>query len=398
MRSLALAAVAALLLNAAPDSADQNAVVRGNTQFAFDLYRAVRERGGNVFYSPYSVSTALAMTLAGARGTTADQIVRTLHFPLPSARLHPVVGALMKEVNGDPDKRPDYELFTANALWGQKGSNFLDAFIAINRNHYEAGLHEVDFANATEDARTTINRWVEEQTHDKIAELLPKGILDEMTRLVLTNAVYFNGAWEQPFDPRQTRAGEFHVSDTTTVTVPLMHHDSEFKQMRNGDVIGLDLPYKGRALSMIVLLPQEKTPLFELEKKLTPDNLEAWIEAMKPGRVMVTLPTFTIESQFSLKSTLSKLGMPLAFSRQADLSGITGRKDLHITEAVHKAFVDVNELGTEAAAATGVGFRMTMLPPRFTANRPFVFLIRDNRNGTVLFVGRVENPVRSRSA
>ena len=392
MRSLAFAAVAALLLNAPPDTADQDAIVRGNTQFAFDLYRAVRERGGNVFYSPYSVSTALAMTLAGARNTTADQIVRTLHFPLHSPRLHPVFGALMKQVNGEPAQLPGYELFAANALWGQQGSDFQDAFIAINRDHYEAGLNEVDFANAPEDARTTINRWVEKQTHDKIAELLPNGIVDRMTRLVLTNAVYFNGAWEQPFDPRQTRDGEFHVSDTTIVTVRLMHHDSEFRHMRNGDVIGLELPYKGRALSMIVLLPPEKTPLSELVKKLTPDNLSAWVGAMKPGRVMVTLPTLTIESQFSLKSVLSRLGMPLAFSRQADLSGITGRKDLHITEVVHKAFVDVNELGTEAAAATGVGFRMTMLPPRFTADRPFVFLIRDNRTGAILFLGRVVNP------
>jgi len=385
------AVAAALLLNAPPDAADKEAVVRGNTQFALDLYSTLRDQDANLFFSPYSVSTALAMTHAGARGTTADQIAGALHFSVPPARLHPVFAALMKEVNGDPEKRP-YQLYTANALWGQKGYDFQDDFLRVNKEHYDAGLNVVDFAKATEAARTTINQWVEKQTHDKITELLPKGILDRMTRLVLTNAVYFMGDWEYAFDPKRTRDGEFHVNDRTTVTVPLMHHDSEFRHMSNGDVIGLDLPYKGRDLSMIVLLPPEKTTLADLEKKLMPDNLEAWIEAMKPGRVMVTLPKFKVESQFSLKSTLSRLGMPLAFSEQANLSGINGLRNLHIADVVHKAFVDVNELGTEAAAATGVGFRQVMAPPQFTADRPFVFLIRDNRNGSVLFLGRVMNP------
>jgi serine protease inhibitor len=172
----------------------------------------------------------------------------------------------------------------------------------------------------------------------------------------------------------------------------MMHHDFEFRHMRNDDAIVLDLGYKGRDLSMIVLLSPEKKTLADLEKKLTPDNVAAWIAAMKSSRVMVTLPKFTFESRFSLKNALSKLGMPLAFSRQADLSGISGRKNLYISEVVHKAFVDVNELGTEAAAATSVGFRLTSLPPRFRADRPFVFLIRDNRNGSVLFLGRVVNP------
>jgi serpin B len=252
----------------------------------------------------------------------------------------------------------------------------------------------VDFAKGTEDARTTINRWVAEQTRDKIKELLGQGVLDDMTRLVLTNAIYFMGAWERPFHPAQTRESDFRVSDTMTVKVPLMHHDSGFRYMRSRDAIGLDMPYKTRKLSMIVLLPPEGRTLADLEKTLTAANLEKWVDAMTLGRVIVTLPKFTTASQFSLKRALSMLGMPLAFSKDADLSGITGRRNLYVSEVVHEAFVDVNEVGTEAAAATGVVGRLESTAPLFIANRPFVFLIRDNRNGSVLFLGRVMNPAR----
>jgi serpin B len=391
IRHFTLAVVVAVLLSVSAAAADKEAVVRGNTEFAFDLYHALRGQDGNLFCSPYSVSTAVAMTYAGARGTTADQMARVLHFTLPPTLLHPAFGDLMQEVNG-PQGR-SYELYTANALWGQKGYGFQENFIAIAKAHYSAGLNEVDFAGLPEDARTRINQWVTKETHDKITELMPRGVIDAMTRLVLTNAVYFRGDWEQAFDPRRTRDGEFHLSDKTTVNVPFMHHDSpSFRYMRNGDVIALDLPYTGGDLSMILLLPPENRPLSDLEKKLTADNLEAWVRAMKPGRVMVTLPKFKVESQFSLTTALSTLGMPLVFSTKADLSGIGRRKDLYLSDVVHKAYVDVNELGTEAAAATAVVSRLKMGPPAFTANRPFVFLIRDNRSGSVLFLGRVMNP------
>lgn len=390
MRHLALAAAVAVILSVSAAAADKEDVVRGNTEFAFDLYHALRGQDGNLFCSPYSVSTAVAMTYAGARGTTADQMARVLHFTLPPTLLHPAFGDLMQEVNG-PQGR-SYELYTANALWGQKGYVFQENFIATTREHYDAGVNEVDFVGLPEGARATINQWVAKQTHDKITELLPPGVIDRMTRLVLTNAVYFMGNWERPFDPRRTQDGEFHLSDKTTVVVPLMHHDSSFRHMRNGDVIALDLPYRGRDLSMILLLPSENTPLSDLEKKLTPDNLDVWVRAMNPGRVMVTLPKFKVESQFSLETALSRLGMPLAFSTKADLSGIGRRRALYLSDVVHKAYVDVNELGTEAAAATGVGIRQEAAPPSFAANRPFVFLIRDNRSGSVLFLGRVMNP------
>jgi serpin B len=395
MRRSTLAIALAVMLNVPADAADTDVLVRGNTEFAFDLYDTLRveTRDDNLFFSPYSVSTAVAMTYAGARGATAEQIARACHFALPPARLHPAFRDLMTGITGGEYQLP-YELYTANALWGQRGYDFQRTFVASSKEHYGAALNQVDFAKAAEDARRTINKWVEEQTKNKIIELLPNGVIDTMTRLVLTNAVYFLGNWELPFDLRATRDGEFHVSDNTTVTVPLMHHDSDFRYMRNNDVIALDLPYKGQGLSMILLLPPEKTPLTDLEKKMTPDNLEAWLRAMKPGRVMVTLPKFKVESQFSLKSALSRLGMPLAFSTKADLSGISSRRDLQIAAVVHKAYVDVNELGTEAAAATGIGLTLTSLPPRFTADRPFVFLIRDNRSGSVLFLGRLMNPAR----
>jgi serpin B len=393
MRHFIVAAVA-LLLTAPQDVSDTTALVKGNTQFALDLYATLRVQDGNLFFSPYSISTALAMTYAGAGGTTASQIARTLHFPLPSARLHPVFAALNREVIAAPDATASYELYVANALWAQQGGEFRRDFLEIGTRHYDAGLNRVDFAKGTEDARNTINRWVAEQTRDKIKELLGKGVLDDMTRLVLTNAIYFRGAWEQAFNPTQTREGDFRVSDTMTVKVPLMYQDSQFRYMGSRDAIGLDMPYETRNLSMILLLPPEKGTLADFEKTLTADNLENWVNAMKPGRVRVMLPTFQIESQFSLRRALSTLGMPLAFSTDADLSGITGRKNLSVSEVVHKGFVEVNEVGTEAAAATGVVSMLKSAPPQFIANRPFVFLIRDNRNGSVLFLGRVVNPAR----
>lgn len=394
MRHLAVAAAAALVLNAPQDASETNALVKGNTEFAFNLYATLRVTDGNLFFSPYSVSSALAMTHAGARGTTASQIARTLRFSLPPARLHSVFAGLNREVTAIPDVSSSYQLYVANALWAQQGGALRDDFIKITRELYGAGLNEMNFVRAPEDARNTINQWVRKQTNDRIIELLNRGSLNGETRLVLTNAVYFMGAWEQPFNPRQTREGEFHVSNTMTVKVPLMHHDSEFRYARTNGAFALDMPYKGRNLSMIVLLPPENGTLADLEKALTPDNVGNWVDAMEFGRVRVTLPTFRVESAFSLKTALSKLGMPLAFSREADLSGINGQKNLSVSEVVHKAFAEVDEVGTEAAAATGVGFALVSAPPEFRATRPFVFLIRDNRNGSVLFLGRVTNPAR----
>jgi serpin B len=374
--------------------ADVAAVVGGNTEFAFDLYAKLRDKDGNLFYSPESISTALAMTYAGARGETADEMTKTLHFTLKEGRLHPAFHTLIEELNGAGKKR-GYQLNVANALWGQKGFGFLPAFLKLTKDNYGAGLQEVDFAGATEQARRTINAWVEKQTKDKIKELLQPGIIDSSTRLVLTNAIYFKGDWDRQFRKDLTRKEAFHLSADKTADAMLMHDHGKFKYFDGGSFQALEMPYKGKELSMVVLLPKKLDGLAELEKTLTAAKLSEWLPKVREQEVEVALPKFKMTSEFSLKNTLAAMGMKQLFDPgQADLSGMNGERNLFVSAVVHKAFVDVNEEGTEAAAATGVAVKLAAAPVRnvFRADHPFVFLIRDNHSGSVLFLGRVVNP------
>jgi serpin B len=377
---------------------DVNAVVAANGRFAFDLYArmkdasAVKEAGGNLFFSPYSISMALAMTYAGARGETERQMAEVLHFTLPQEQLHQAFGELEKQLK--QAKGQGYELSVANALWGQRGEKFLEEFLGLTRRYYGAGLQEVDFVKATEDARKTINSWVEKETKNKIKELIKGGVLGRDTVLVLTNAIYFKGDWAIQFDKKNTRNAPFRVSADKKVDVALMHLKEKFKYWTNGDLQILELPYKGEDLSMIVLLPKEVYGLAELEKSLTLENLNDWLLKLQEQEVVVYLPKFKMTSEAELKNILAALGMPAAFS-SADFSGITGRRDLFISNVIHKAFVAIDEEGTEAAAATAVVLgRGLMDIPTFRADHPFVFLIRDNRSGSVLFMSRVVNPAR----
>jgi serpin B len=372
---------------------DATALVQGNNTFALDLYRELATEKGNLFFSPYSISTALGMTYAGARGDTAAQMATTLHFGLPPERLHPAFGSLIKEINGAGKPRK-YQLQTANRLWGQKDYGFLPEFLKLTETNYGAGLKEVDFVDAPEEARKAINAWVEEQTRDKIKELIKPGILTAKTRLVLTNAIYFKAAWMHPFLERRTVKGDFHVGADKKVTVPLMHGGVRTGYFKGDDFEGLNLPYESNDLAMIVLLPKAGG-LADLEKRLTAANIQGWLSKLRSHRVTVTLPKFKVTAQFMLKDTLSRMGMPLAFDpAKADFSGMTTREKLWISHVIHKAFVDVNEKGTEAAAATAVLLGGGSAPPpaTFRADRPFVFLIRDNRTGSILFVGRVIDP------
>ncbi|HEY8506075.1 MAG TPA: serpin family protein [Gemmataceae bacterium] len=376
-------------------------VVKGNNQFALDLYARLRERDGNLFLSPFSISTALAMTATGAEGRTLEQMQRVLHLPKDREATNAGFAALLKRLNaagGDAAKRP-YELAIANALWGAAGKKWRPEFLAATREHYGAGLREVDFT-ATEQARRTINAWVEEQTRDRIRDLIPKGVLNSDTKLVLTNAIYFKGQWEREFSRKATRPEKFYVSAGKTVEAPLMHRSGRYRYGEAENLQFLELPYRGNALSMVVLLPREKTGLAAMEKELTDVNLTAWLGKLRPEpTVRVWLPRFKVTTAFRLADELKAMGMTDAFSRAAaDLSGMTGERDLFVSEVVHKAFVEVNEEGTEAAAATGVIVAPTSAPiepkviPTFRADHPFVFLIRDNRSGSVLFLGRVTNP------
>lgn len=372
------------------------AVVTGNTAFAFDLYAQLKSKEGNLFLSPYSISTALAMTWAGARGQTEQQMAKTLHFPQPQEPFHKAYGHLIQLFNTQGQKG-DYQLSVANALWLQKDYQFLPEFLGVASAHYDASLQQVDYVNETEKSRQTINDWTARRTQDKIKDLIPQGALNALTRLVLTNAIYFKGDWALKFDVDQTREAPFSVSADKRVNVPLMHQKEKFKYGQTETHQMLELPYKGEALSMLVLLPKTIDGLPALEKDLTADRLTQWQQQMRKQEVLVYLPKFKVASQFGLNQTLSAMGMPDAFGDTADFSGMNGAKNLYISDVIHKAFVEVNEEGTEAAAATGVIVAVMSLappPPVFRADRPFVFLIKDNATGSILFMGRVADPTQ----
>ena len=379
-------------------------VTAGNNEFALELYAQLREdpaalaQDGNVFFSPYSISTALAMTYAGAGGETAKQMAEVLCFSLSPEKLHGAFGRLEKQLNA-AGKKDDYQLHVANALWGQKDYEFLGEFLKVTKDNYGAGLKEVDFKREAEKARVRINRWVEKQTKDKIKDLIPKGVLGPLTRLVLTNAIYFKGDWKSKFEEKDTKDMPFHVTKEKTKQVPMMYQKGDFKYAANDDVRVLELPYKGDDLSMIVLLPKEFDGLKQLEQSLTGENLNKWLKQLNEQHeqeVYVYLPKFKVTwGVYDLKKVLMKIGMKDAFSLPpADFSAMTGVKDLFISYILHKAFVEVNEEGTEAAAATAVVMERLSARPSliFQADHPFVFMIRDNRSGSILFMGRIVNP------
>jgi serpin B len=384
---------------AASDLAD---LVSGNSAFAFDLYQFLREEKAddNLFYSPYSISLALAMTYAGARGETERQMADTLHFALPQERLHPAFNGLDLELarRGEGAAGKDGEGFRlniVNAIWGQDGYEFLSEFLDTLAENYGAGLRLLDFAKAPEESRVTINDWVSEQTEGRIEDLIPQGVINELTRLVLTNAIYFNAAWAEPFEENLTEDGPFHLLDGGEVTVPMMRQTASFGYARGEGYQAVELPYDGRELAMVILLPDAGA--FEpFEGALDAGQVDAILKGLAYREVALTMPKFEIESDFSLAEALIAMGMPDAFSMDADFSGMDGTYDLFIRDVVHKAFVSVDEAGTEAAAATAVVMELKAAMPEepveVTVDRPFLFLIRDIETGTVLFVGRVVDP------
>ena len=377
---------------------DQAAIVQGNNAFAVDLYGQLRRQDGNLFFSPESISTAFAMAYAGARGNTATEMATALHFTLPPDKLHPAMGALLTGLNG---AHPGYQLHVADALWAEKDYTFLDDFLKLTSSDYGAGFNRVDFKGAPEAARSTINQWVEQKTEDKIKDLLPPGSVKADTRLVLTNAIYFKGDWATQFSKAATQDEDFHLSATQTIKAPLMHLRTKFGYFSGGTFQAVAIPYKSGELSMIVFLPNDAAGLPVLEQSFTAANVQNWLSgSWRNNEIILTLPKFRMSSEFELAEALGALGMKQAFKEgAADFTGITGTRDLWISAAVHKAFVDVNEEGTEAAAATAIGMRgmaMAYEPPPivFRADHPFVFLIRDNRSGGILFMGRVTDPTK----
>ena len=367
-----------------------------NNAFALDLYgRLAAAKGDNLFFSPSSIQTALAMTCAGARGDTAGQMAKVLRLPAGSESIHKDFGDFLKDLNGAGGKR-GYDLSVANALWGQKGYKFLPDFLNLLKSDYGAGLRQVDFKHNGEAARQTINAWVEKVTRDEIKDLIGQGVLTVYTRLVLANAIYFKGTWADQFDKKATIDQPFHLSSTQYSNVPMMRRTGHYGYTESNYFQALELPYAGNELSMIILLPRRVDGLTGLEHNLTPAHLSELLGQLTGQKVIVSIPKFKLETQFELASTLESMGMVAPF-KNADFSGMTGKKDLSISNVIHKAFVDVNEEGTEAAAATGVVMTRAMAgpptpPPVFTADHPFFFVIRDNKSGAFLFMGRLMAP------
>jgi len=380
-------------------TSELNSLVDGNSAFAFDLYQALRGEKGNLFYSPYSISLALAMTYAGARNETEQQMANTLHFILPQERLHPAFNSLDQQLasRGEGAKGKDekgFRLNIVNAIWGQEDYEFLSEFLDVLAENYGAGLRLLDFIKAPEESRVTINDWVSDQTEGKIEDLIPQGVIDEMTRLVLTNAIYFNAAWLNPFNEDLTQDGTFYLLDGSEVTVPMMQQTESFGYAEGEGYQAVELPYDGSQLSMVILLP-ESAQFDSFEQSLDADYVDAILTDLEDRQVALTMPKFEFESEFSLADTLSEMGMPVAFSAAADFSGMTGNRELTITDILHKAFVSVDEAGTEAAAATAVVVGLTSVPEQpvqVTVDRPFIFLIRDIETDAIVFVGRVMNP------
>jgi serpin B len=379
---------------------DEATLVAGNDAFAFDVYKYLRAGDGNIFFSPYSLSEVLAMTYGGARGNTEKEMAAALEFQLPQDKLHLAFDALdlalasRSQGAKGKDQQP-FRLHVVNAIWGQTGFDFLPSYLELLAENYGSGLRILDFQKNPESSRVAINNWVAQQTEQKIKDLIPEGSITDMTRLVLTNAIYFNAAWLNQFDKNSTKPGDFTLKNGSKVSVPMMHEQESFNYGSGDGYQVVELPYDGNELSMVILLP-DQGKFDSFEASLTGQSVTGIIQGMKSRTVQLSMPKFTTEQSFGLKSALTSLGMKDAFAPGlADFSGMDGKKDLYIQDVVHKAFIAVDEAGTEAAAASGVIVGTTAVPSdivKLDINRPFIYLIHDIQTGTILFLGRVMNP------
>ena len=368
-------------------------VVNAHNQFAFDLYSELNKaEEGNIFYSPYSISTAIAMTYEGARGQTAEEIKSVFHFSEFNI-LRPNSAAIYNEINNG---NKAYELKTGNALWAQYDYPFLDEYMNKVEQYYGGKVANVDFVKETEKSRQIINSFIEEQTNNKIKDLIPSGILNSMTRLVLTNAIYFKGTWEWEFDKRDTRDQDFKITPTNIVKTPMMYMKPKKAMFNYADLENmqiLELPYKGEDLSMLILLPTENLESIELSS----EKLNEYKSKMQETKLdAIYLPKFEFDTKYFMKEILSAMGMSTAFKDDgsADFSGMTEEEQLFISQVIHQAYVKVDEKGTEAAAATAaIGVGATSAPRNvFRADHPFIFIIQERDTGNVLFMGRVVDP------
>lgn len=382
-------------------SEDVATLAEGGNQFAFDLYGRLAG-GGNFFFSPYSISTALAMTAAGARGNTEHEMATVLHFPTQGVEGEPsfisrerVVasfGSLQEGLVASRETR-GYELHIANSLWGQEGYPFKESFLDLVEKHFGGGFNLADFERNADAERVRINQWAESETREKIEDLIPPGGVDGLTTLVLTNAVYFKGQWLSRFDEEKTSDATFHGTGGDA-TVPMMYQKGDFRYFESEDVQVLEMPYRGEEISMLVVLPRPESlvNLRVIESRLTPEMLSDWSGRLREQELKVYFPRFEMTwGTEDIADHLAALGIRDAFGEKADFSGMTDLRDLFIASVFHKAFVAVNEEGTEAAAATAVVMKRLAIMEEtiFRADHPFLFVIRDDATGSILFMGRV---------
>ena len=391
---------------------EETDLVRGNNRFALNLYRELARQNGNIFVSPYTVSTVMAIAHSGARGLTREEIREAFHFPATAASLLAEFGALSDEMRrgvlemaewgadvgalGGDLAIQGYELASAVGLWAQQDHQFRSDFLGECERHFEAGLNRIDFRKDPDQIRQAVNAWVSEQTSGAIEELTLPDLENPLNRLLVCSAVYFQSMWVAPFEKEQTRTSEFRVSKHRTVQVPMMHQNEEFEYAEAGDVRVLELKYMEDEASMVILLPEEDDGLPELERNLSPERLDAYLRELRRAKVDVYLPRFKIGFEADIAPSLQKMGLDTAFDgNRADFSGIDGKKQwLYLGPIIHKACVDVDEVGTVAAASTAAMLKALGVvgPGVFRADHPFLFLIRHNRTGSILFVGRVTDP------
>lgn len=372
------------------------AVVNANNQLAFELYSQFNEesKDSNIFFSPYSISIALTMTYEGAKGQTAKEMQSVLHIPEDANVRRPNFARIFNEIN---KKEKKYKLSTANALWAQKDYSFLKEYTNNVEKYYGGKLTNLDFTRESEKSRQIINKWVEDQTNNKIKDLIPQGVLNAYTRLVLTNAIYFKGTWVKQFDEKDTKEEDFRIDSSNTVKVPMMRligDGVKFNYAETDEIQILEMSYRGKDLSILIILPKEND-LANIEKSITLEKLSEWKNMLNEQRVDIFIPRFKFKTKYFMAKALSNMGMPTAFGSTADFSGMDGTRDLFIQNVIHQAFVEVNEEGTEAAAATGVVMGLTSVGPRipiFRADHPFIFIIQESETGNILFLGRVSDP------
>ena len=388
--------IPAIMLFACTKAQEPYNVSEASTDFAINLYKNIvqQKENENLFFSPFSINTAIGMTYAGANAETKSQIASVFGYPLNDKNLHKQLGSLQNQLNQLNSK--GIEISVANQLWADKEYKFRCRYTRGVKRAYKAPVKRVPFRVTPDECRLEINSWVEGETKNKIKNLLPEGSITDMTALVLTNAIYFKGQWNSKFDEKNTADGFFITPSKEKVECRMMNAQQKYNLYQGNNIQLLELPYAGKEFSMLVLLPNQEVTLAEVEKELSAEKLNGYIDLLAESDVMVSLPKFKFEAEYKLKPFLSQMGMPIAFTDKADFTRMSKKPDLKIDEVYHKAFVEVSEEGTEAAAATAVVVvrKSFSVPTKFEANRPFLFLIRENETGNILFMGRVVNPLK----